>query len=73
MTSRFIQSKTAAKGPLPIERASKTDIMTILTIPTAIFQYPTTKQPEIHFSTLFEGIKEGMKIKVHLGTLRYLL
>ena len=29
---RFIHSKTAATGPLPIERASKTELVSILSV-----------------------------------------
>ena len=30
LTLRFIHNKTAASGPLPIERALKTDVLSIL-------------------------------------------
>ena len=49
MSSRFTYSNTAATRPLPIERALKTDILSILAVYQQQHSLPIMKATDIHF------------------------
>ena len=70
LTLRFIHNKTAASGPLPIERALKTDVLSILAAYQQLYSNTINKKmpTPTNTSNFFYWKRNSQLIGVELTT-----